>query len=78
MKEGNRLRVMTSIDVVRWLASQECALRGHDESSSSKNRGNFLEMISLLASYNEQVASVVLDNAPKNAMYTSPKIQSAP
>jgi len=43
--QNNRLRVKTSIDVVRWLAFQGCAFRGYDETSNLKNRGNFLEMI---------------------------------
>ena len=33
----NRLRVKTSIDVVRWLAFQTCAFKGHDETPDSKN-----------------------------------------
>ncbi|XVF66763.1 hypothetical protein PTKIN_Ptkin10aG0064200 [Pterospermum kingtungense] len=41
----NHLRLKTSIETVRWLAKQACAFRGHDESGSSSNRGNFLEMI---------------------------------
>ena len=45
------------------------------EHADSKNRGNFIEMIKILASYNEKVADVVLDKAPGNATYTSPKIQ---
>ena len=32
-------------------------------------------MIKILASYNEKVVDVVLDKAPGNATYTSPKIQ---
>ena len=32
-------------------------------------------MLNLLSSYNEKVARVVLDKAPKNASYTSPMIQ---
>jgi len=32
-------------------------------------------MVKLLASYNEEVNAVVLDNAPQNAKYTSPQIQ---
>ncbi|XP_021757950.1 zinc finger MYM-type protein 1-like [Chenopodium quinoa] len=71
----NRLRLKTSIDVVKWLTFQACAFRGHDERSSSINQGNFLEMLKLLASYNKEVDSVVLDNAPKNAKYTSPLSQ---
>ena len=60
----NRLRVKTSIDVIRWLTFQACAFRGHDESSSSRNHGNFLEMIKLLAKYCDEVAKVVLENSP--------------
>ncbi|KAB2090830.1 hypothetical protein ES319_A03G148900v1 [Gossypium barbadense] len=60
---ANRLRLKT-----------RCAFRGHDESSGSKNRGNFLELLSLLASYDEKVKDV-LKNAPQNASYTSLTIQ---
>ncbi|CAN1121573.1 Zinc finger MYM-type protein 1, partial [Linum perenne] len=51
------------------------AFRGNDEGTSSKNRGNFIELLKYIASYNEEVASVILENAPKNAKYTSPDIQ---
>ena len=72
---SNRLRLKASVDVIRWLTFQACAFRGNDESVTSKNRGNFLEMIKLLASYNKEVDEVVLENAPQNARYTSPTIQ---
>ncbi|KAK8302944.1 hypothetical protein V6Z11_D04G118900 [Gossypium hirsutum] len=55
---ANRLRLKTSIDVVRWLSFQGCAFRGHDESSGSKNRETFLELLSLLASYNEKMLQI--------------------
>ena len=42
---------------------------------NQKNRGNFLRMIRILASYNDKVAQVVLENAPKSTKYTSPTIQ---
>jgi hypothetical protein len=32
-------------------------------------------MLELLASYNEQVGALILDNAPQNAKYTSHQIQ---
>ncbi|KAF5444869.1 hypothetical protein F2P56_033965 [Juglans regia] len=73
--ENNRLRLKTSIESVRWLTFQACAFRGHDESSDSKNQDNFIKLIKILASYNDQVNEVVLKNAPQNAKYTSPKIQ---
>lgn len=71
----NRLRLKASIDVIRWLTYQACALRGHDESSSSKNRGNFLELLKLLATYNDDLAKVILENAPYNSKYVSGDIQ---
>ena len=42
---NNRLRLTASIDTVRWLTFQGCAFRGHDESHSSINRGNYIEML---------------------------------
>ncbi|TYH67307.1 hypothetical protein ES332_D06G179900v1 [Gossypium tomentosum] len=52
---ANRLHLKTSIDVVRWF-------------SGSKNCGNFLELLSLLASYDEKVEDV-LKIAPQNAIH---------
>jgi hypothetical protein len=71
----NRLWLKTSIDSVQWLAFQACTFRGHDESLNSNNQGNFIELVKLLATYNDDVAEIVLENAPKNVKYTSPKIQ---
>ncbi|XP_057803144.1 uncharacterized protein LOC131018438 [Salvia miltiorrhiza] len=71
----NRLRVKASIDVAKLCALLGIAFRGRDESPDSRNRGNFLEILKYTASYNEEVASVVLENAPKNASYTSHSIQ---
>lgn len=59
----------------RWLTFQGCPFRGHDESQNSLNQGNFLEMVKLLASYNKEVKGVVLENAPRNAKYTSSDVQ---
>ncbi|XP_016169718.1 zinc finger MYM-type protein 1-like [Arachis ipaensis] len=72
---NNRLRLKTSIDAIRWLAFQACAFRGDDESPESLNRKNFIELIKLLASCNQNVNNVVLENAPGNAQYISPSVQ---
>nr|KJB73124.1 hypothetical protein B456_011G216300 [Gossypium raimondii] len=61
-------------NVVRWLSFQGCAFRGYDENSGSKNRGNFLELLSLLESYDEKVEDV-LKSTPQNSSYTSSTIQ---
>jgi hypothetical protein len=74
-REKNRLRLRTSIAVVKWLTFQACSLRAHDEKLESKNRGNFIELIKLLAEFNPEIAAVVLENAPQCAKYTSPDIQ---
>ncbi|XP_071709248.1 uncharacterized protein [Rutidosis leptorrhynchoides] len=71
----HRLRVKTSVEVIKWLMMQACALRGHDERPGSINRGNFLELLKFISSYNKEVENVVLDNAPQNAQYTSPNAQ---
>ncbi|XP_075640504.1 uncharacterized protein LOC142612275 [Castanea sativa] len=71
---SNRLRLKASIDVVKVLAFQGLAFRERDESSDSINRGNFLEILDLVVSYNEYVAEAI-EKAPKNASYKSPKIQ---
>ena len=69
------MRLKTSIECARWLAFQACAFRGHAESLDSKNRGNFIELIKFSSTFNDKVASVILENAPQNAKYTSPTIQ---
>jgi len=74
-KERNRLCLRTSIAAVKWLTFQSCAFRGRDERPQSKNRGNFIEMLKLLAEFNPEIASVILENAPKYCKYTSPDIQ---
>jgi len=73
--QKNRLRLMTTIESVRWLSLQAYAFRCHDESSASNNRGNFLEMIRLIGRLNVDIDDVVLEKALKNAKYTSPTIQ---
>ena len=70
-KLNYRLRLKTSIESIWYLAYQGCAFKGPD----SKNRGNFLELIKLVSNFNEDVAKVVLENAPQNAKYTSHHVQ---
>ncbi|XP_057535225.1 uncharacterized protein LOC130813405 [Amaranthus tricolor] len=68
-------REKASVNAVRWLACQNCTFRGDDESISSRNRGNFLELIKYAALYNDEVKKVVWENAPRNASYTPSTIQ---
>ncbi|XP_071709039.1 uncharacterized protein [Rutidosis leptorrhynchoides] len=71
----NRIRLKASVNVIRWLTFQACAFRGNDETVDSKNRDNFIELLKLLASYNDEVAKAVLKNTPFNSRYTSGEIQ---
>ncbi|KAK9750764.1 hypothetical protein RND81_02G220100 [Saponaria officinalis] len=70
----NRLRLIGTIEAVRLLARQGCSLRGHDESVDSPNDGNFDAVLGSFKRMNKEVNKVV-DNAPGNPKYTSPKIQ---
>ncbi|KAL0009549.1 hypothetical protein SO802_011051 [Lithocarpus litseifolius] len=71
---SNQLQLKASIDVVKVLAFQGLAFSGRDESYDTINHGNFLEILELVVSYNEYVVEVI-EKAPKNASYKSPKIQ---
>ena len=39
------------IYIIRYLAKQNLAFRGHNEGIDSNNRGNFIELCELLAKY---------------------------
>ena len=47
----NRSVFQRLVDIVCHLAQQELSFRGHDESKTSLNKGNFLELVSLLSKY---------------------------
>ena len=70
------MRLKTTIEAIRYLASQGFAFRGHDESEKSSNRRNFIQLLKAFGSNNEKVAEVILHKAPKFASYTSPDIQN--
>ncbi|XP_042466271.1 zinc finger MYM-type protein 1-like [Zingiber officinale] len=62
--------------VIIWLFQQQgLSFRGHDESSNSLNRGNFLELLQWYSQRNEEVSKVVNQNAPGNNQMISPAIQ---
>ncbi|KAI3450188.1 hypothetical protein Pfo_006853 [Paulownia fortunei] len=71
----NRLRLKVLIDVARLCAFQCIAFRAHNECLDSHNRSNFLEIMKHTASYNDEVRSIILENAPQNVSYTFPQIQ---
>ncbi|KAL6648571.1 hypothetical protein ACP70R_012795 [Stipagrostis hirtigluma subsp. patula] len=68
-------RLTYSIKCLKFLLRQGLACRGHDESENSLNKGNFLELLGMLAANFGEVAKAVLSNAPKNCKLTAPEIQ---
>ncbi|XP_039127583.1 uncharacterized protein LOC120263685 [Dioscorea cayenensis subsp. rotundata] len=57
------------------LELQGLAFWGHDESSSSKNKGNFLELLYWYGARVDKIAKTLKANAPGNNQMTAPKIQ---
>ncbi|XP_042380415.1 zinc finger MYM-type protein 1-like [Zingiber officinale] len=70
-----RVRLTASVDCIRFLLRQGLAFRGHNESESSFNQGNFLELLKFVADHNEDIKNAVLQNAPENNQLISPEIQ---
>jgi len=73
-KEHHLLRLKTSIKAIRYLLHQGLAFRGHDESEESTNKGNFRELLQLLADGNDKVKEAI-SKAPKNNKMIAPEIQ---
>lgn len=74
--KSNRHYIKTIAEVILLCAKQELALRGHKESSKSLTRGNFLEILSLVA-HHDPIIKEKLQEGPQNAKYTSPEIQNS-
>ena len=67
-------RLTVVLAVVRFLLLQALAFRGHDESYTSSNKVNYLELMDWLKKRDKD-AKNLLDNAPGNNLLTSPTIQ---
>jgi len=78
-KEKDRLKnrefMNRIIDIVICLGKSGRPFRGHDEKSDSCNQGLFKELVILLTKY-DVVLQDHLQEAPKNALYTSNRIQN--
>jgi len=73
-EELYRIRLTSSLACSRFLMMQGLAFRGHDESVSSLNKGNFLELIDWSKDKIQEVRNA-FDRSPKNCIMTSPHIQ---
>ena len=63
------------IKCTKFLLQQGLTFCGHDESATSSNRGNYLELLQFLADNNNKVREVVMENAPGNLKLLAPSIQ---
>ena len=72
----NRYYLKTIIELLIFCASQEIGFRGHRESeaSDSTNRGNFLELLHLVARHDPAIQRR-LGEGPRNAIYIAHNIQ---
>ena len=71
----NRHYIKSIAEILLLCSKQEISFRGHDESENSLNKGNFLEILGLLAKHDPIVDDRLL-HGPKNAKYTSHMIQN--
>ena len=61
------------INVIVFLAGQGLAFRGHDESSLSSNRGNFIELLELIGKYSQDLREFL---TKQHVTYTSHEPQN--
>ena len=69
----NRIYLSSVAEVVNFCGRQALPLRGHDESASSDNRGNFIELLYLVGQHDLVVRKKL---SAEKAFYTSPQVQN--
>lgn len=69
------VRVTATFDIANFHIAQAHSFRGHDESASSLNKGNFLEMIEWYKKRKEEIRVAFEMLCPENARMTCHKIQ---
>ncbi|XP_042405089.1 zinc finger MYM-type protein 1-like [Zingiber officinale] len=75
MEVAYRTRLMTTLDVTRFLLKQGLSFREHDESLNSSNKGNFLELIEWYTQRNDEVTKTMNENVPGNNQMKSLTVQ---
>ena len=73
--QQKRHYLKTIAEVVLLCAKQDLALRGHREGPTSNNKGNFLEILNVVAKH-DPIVQRKLTQGPRNATYTSGDIQN--
>ena len=74
--EKNRHYLKAIAEILLLCGTQDLALRGHHESQLSSNRGNFLEILQVVAKHDKIVEDRIMCG-PRNATYTSAGIQNS-
>ena len=73
--EFNRSIVYRILEIIIFLAQHNLSFRGHQESESAQNRGNFLGLVTHQAKH-DPVLKEHLEKSKKNCQYLSPDIQN--
>jgi hypothetical protein len=73
-EELYKIRLTSALACARFLLMQGLAFRGHDESSTSLNKGNFRELIDWVKDKIKDVMDA-FNRAPRNCIMISPHIQ---
>nr|XP_043614691.1 uncharacterized protein LOC122586770 [Erigeron canadensis] len=73
VKNANRIRLNATIDACRYCLKCALAFRRHDVKKTSLFKGNFLELMDLILSQNEELRK--LPKAAGNNQYLAPSIQ---
>ena len=71
----NRHYIKSIAEILLLCSKKEISFRGHDERESSLNKGNFLEILDLVAKH-DPIVKERLSHGPRNAKYTSHMIQN--
>jgi hypothetical protein len=74
-KNAYYVRLNGAIDTSRLLLKQGLAFRGHDESKTSYNRGNYREFYHCLAEHDPALAKALTVDAADNSLLVSSDIQ---
>ena len=72
---ANRQKLASIIKTIVFCGHQNIALRGHRESSTDPNPGNFKSLLEFRVESGDQILQNHFENAPRNAVYTSNTIQ---
>lgn len=71
----NRHYIKAVVETLKLTATQCIAQRGDNETTDSNNRGNFLEILTLIGKF-DQIVGNRIESGPQNAKYTHKDIQN--